>query len=177
MPDSSHHDRTEAATPRKREQAWQQGQVAVSPDLASAVTLLAAALGLRWLGPDIACGAAQEFRTVLPSLPHGTWTSADVALWSRKFLTDFLMLTSIIVGLLMSMSVLTTLAQSGVRFSTESLTFNWSRIDPVAGWSKLMSTDSLMRGLLACLKLIVAAGVATAVLWSHKVELRLQAQG
>ena len=47
-------DKTEAPTPRRREEAREQGQVARSPDLAAAVLLLGALLLLRWTGADLA---------------------------------------------------------------------------------------------------------------------------
>src|SRR3954469_12030311 len=47
-------DKTEAPTPRRREEAREQGQVARSPDLAAAVLLLGALLLLKWTGTDLA---------------------------------------------------------------------------------------------------------------------------
>src|SRR5258707_4132103 len=55
-------ERNEAPTPRRREEARRQGQVAFSPDLAGSVVLLAGILGLINLGPGIGRGLLRLIR-------------------------------------------------------------------------------------------------------------------
>src|SRR5438874_2413164 len=53
-------DKTEAPTPRRRQEAREQGNIARSPDLAAAVLLLAAMLLLNGFGPRLV-GALRTF--------------------------------------------------------------------------------------------------------------------
>src|SRR4029434_9300973 len=46
-------DKTEAPTPRRRQEAREQGNVARSPDLVAAVLLLSIMLMLNWYGPSL----------------------------------------------------------------------------------------------------------------------------
>lgn len=54
-------DKTEAATPKKREEAREQGQVAKSTDLSAAIVLFFAVLMLGWFGP----GITEAFKEVM----------------------------------------------------------------------------------------------------------------
>src|SRR4051812_42002972 len=46
-------DKTEAPTPRRRQEAREQGNIARSPDLTAAVLLLAVIFMLNWYGPGL----------------------------------------------------------------------------------------------------------------------------
>jgi flagellar biosynthetic protein FlhB len=48
-----HDERTEPATPRRRQEARQKGQVARSADLSAALLLLAGFVALRYAGPGL----------------------------------------------------------------------------------------------------------------------------
>ena len=58
-------DKTFDATPHRRQQAREKGQVAYSQDLGSAALLVAAALVLQALGPGVAESAAKLLRRQL----------------------------------------------------------------------------------------------------------------
>src|SRR5689334_23379535 len=64
------HDRTEAATPKRREEARQQGQVAVSQELTGGLLVLAGLVGMLLFGRPIGGGLLDLFRTELPRLWH-----------------------------------------------------------------------------------------------------------
>src|SRR6266511_3702582 len=59
------NDKTEKATPRKREEARKKGQVAKSPDLNGAIVLLAALLALSAFGPAMLERMEESMREVL----------------------------------------------------------------------------------------------------------------
>ena len=68
MADERDEERTEPASPRRREEARERGQVARSADLSSAVILLAAVLALRFLGRSMIGGIFASAATVLEGL-------------------------------------------------------------------------------------------------------------
>src|SRR3954447_448481 len=59
------HDKTEKATPKRREEARKKGQVAKSADLNGAVVLLAALLALSAFGPKMVANIEESMRLVL----------------------------------------------------------------------------------------------------------------
>src|SRR4051794_11425482 len=65
MSDEQKDSRTEPATPRKREQAREEGQVAVSQDLNSGALVLVAVAVLAFVGRNFAVGMLDEVRSGL----------------------------------------------------------------------------------------------------------------
>lgn len=63
-------DKTEKATPKRREEARKKGQVARSPDLGGAVVLLAGLLALGASGPAIAAHASDAMTSTLALTAH-----------------------------------------------------------------------------------------------------------
>ena len=53
MAEETSGDKTESASPRRREEARKEGRVARSADLNTSVTLIAALVTLAWLGPSL----------------------------------------------------------------------------------------------------------------------------
>src|SRR5271154_3577729 len=60
----AHDDRTEKATPKHRERARKQGQIARSADVGGSLVLASGLFGLSLLGPRIVASAAGAFRLI-----------------------------------------------------------------------------------------------------------------
>lgn len=145
MPDN----RTEQATPRRRNKAREQGQVLRARDLTTALTLLAVVVLLAW-HPEIWIGRWQSYfsRALEASIsadwgdhaPVIGWTALAVAQWVAPV---FVVALFVAVG--------ATLAQGGVVFSAEALSPNWSRMNPVNNLQQLFSLAGLSRILRSLL--------------------------
>ena len=66
--------------------------------------------------------------------------------------------------MLFASGILVGVLQTGFNVSLESLRINWSKIDPIAGFGRLFSLRSVMKGAAAVLKLSTAAGIVTWIL-------------
>ena len=73
----SDSERTEAATPRRREEARQDGNIARSPDLTAAGALLAAVVLLQVLGLRVFAALKQTVVTLLGAESAGNPTRPD----------------------------------------------------------------------------------------------------
>jgi flagellar biosynthetic protein FlhB len=177
MADWSHDNKTEVATPRRREDARKKGQVAVSPDLTGALTLLAAALGLWLAGASLGGRLCDVFSEVLPNLSGEELGPAETMVWGRWFLGRFLQLTAVVMGGLVAIGTLASAVQAGFQVSTEPLSPNWSRLSPVEGWSKVFSLDGLVRGVMSLLKLTAAAAIGVSVTWSRWSDIQVATHG
>jgi flagellar biosynthetic protein FlhB len=161
------HDRTEDPTPRRREEARRQGQIAYSADLTGSAVLLAGVVGLRVLGPGIANG----FRELLlerfhrPAPPE--LSVAEAAELAGGLMTFLFRQVGPLLLLLVAAGVAACVVQVGLNFSTERLDFNVQRLDPSAGFSRLFSTAGLVKGLLALLRVAVLAAVVVVVMRSR----------
>jgi flagellar biosynthetic protein FlhB len=169
--DERDEERTEPATPRRREEARERGQVARSADLSSAVILLAAVLALRFLGKPMIGGIFASASSVLEGLarvdgdPAGLLTHfggafAAVALGFLPF-----------VGIVLAAALGANLAQVGFLFTARPLTPDLNRIDPVAGLARLFSLRGLIRIVSGLLKVAAVALVVFWTLWAERVRL------
>jgi flagellar biosynthetic protein FlhB len=167
----SHHDRTEAATPRRREQAREEGQVAHSPDLTAAVVIFLAAILLRTAGPFVGSSLQAALREALGSVRGHELNRVGAGLLGRWLAVESLLLCGGCVLVLMSVGLLVNGLQVGLRITPQALAIKWERLSPSSGWSKLMSLDGVVRALSLLVKLVLAASVAYLVLRSRGNEL------
>src|ERR1700759_4067950 len=73
----ANHDKTEKPTPKKKNEARKQGQVAKSTDLNGSVVLAAGVVGLLAVGPSIVSGVTGSMRSTFAQIAHpGDATSA-----------------------------------------------------------------------------------------------------
>ena len=171
-------EKTEAPTPRRREDARKQGQVARSQDLAAAVLLLMGFVALFLLGPGLWRSLLEILKEGLapdsPTSLNDIMPYAVAALWDvGKRLTVFiLILLAAILGVL--------LAQVGWLLTFKPLVPSLSKISPLAGMKRLFSTRTLMMAVANFGKLIIVTfvvyltvmGSAAAIIYAFTFEYR-----
>lgn len=137
-------EKTEQATPKKREEARKKGQVAKSRDVASVAVLLAC-LVFFWFG---ASGMVEKAMSLT------RWLLAQ----SAQFNVDCNNIQSLSIGLIykisallfplfltaFSIALLANYLQVGFVLSAESVQPKLSKIDPIKGFQKLFSIRSLV---------------------------------
>lgn len=146
-------EKTEQATPRKRQQAWEKGQTGQSQDLISALVLLTTLFLLRQMGMKL--GQALSLWTQM--VYAEPWLKTD-----HQTLTDFLSRStfsflsslSIYIVLLLMVGIGGHLLQSGWHFLPEKIRPDWERISLYRGWKRLFSVDGLIRTSNGLLKII-----------------------
>jgi flagellar biosynthetic protein FlhB len=164
-------ERTEPATPRRREEARERGQVARSADLSSAVILLAAVLALRFLGRPLAGGIFASASSVLEGLARVDGDPGSLlAQFGGSFAAVFLGFLPF-VGIVLAAALGANLAQVGFLFTARPLTPDFDRIDPVAGLGRLFSLRGLIRLVGGLLKVSAVALVVFWTLWAERARL------
>ena len=172
-------NRTEQATPRRRQQAREKGQVLRSRDLVSAFTLLAVVALFTWhpegwirrwhsyFSHTLAAGALSDWNDQLPVV---TWTALTVAQWAGP-----------ILAVAFCAAVLSTVAQGGVSIASEALSPNWSRLNPASNFQQLFSFAGLSRTLRSLLPSSVILVLALRLVWNSAPlalhSTRLHARG
>jgi len=164
MAEEFNQSRTEAPTQRRREEARQQGQVAVSRELSSGLLLLAGA-GALWLGgAALAGGLLNALRLDLLGIHHSDFSPEQTRDVFAVMFQRAAGLVGFIVGFLLVVGVAVSALQSGVQFFPELALPRWERLSWANGWSRMVSLASGVRGLAAILKLGAVAGLTYWVL-------------
>ena len=153
------HERTERATPRRREEARKKGQVAKSREVASAGILFAGMaifyFSAGWMVQALGETMARFIRE--SGTFRLTQTSVETLLdRSLKGLTAILFP----FVLLPILGILISLIQIGVLFTAEPLKPNLSRINPIEGLKRLLSPSSLAELIKGVAKLLLIGYVA-----------------
>lgn len=172
MAEHDDQEKTQEATPKKREDARKKGQVPRSIDLGAAAVTLATAGALVAFGPSVAeqlMGMLAEGLKIRGSeLVHD-----DVM--SRHLGESAALALLAVVPLLVSMLVAAIAAPAmigGWNFSGESLSFKPERLDPVAGIGRMFSMRSLVELMKSLAKFALIAVIGGAVVNSQIDELR-----
>jgi flagellar biosynthetic protein FlhB len=155
-------ERTEKATPKKRLEARQKGQVARSMDLNGAIVLLAALLALSAFAPGMYHRMADASRQLL------LWTAqpeivGDDGLGKvfSSVGTAWLMAVLPIAAVCLVAGVLTSLAQVGLRPSPQALKPDMKRLNPLSGAKQIFGTHALFEGVKSVVKVVAVGAIAT----------------
>lgn len=152
-------DKTEEATPKRREEARKKGQVPWSQELSMATLMIAAILSVEIVGPDI-IAALEEGLTKGLSVERAEASGVD---WFDKTLRDSLWAVApTIFPLLIALVVVAIVGgvlQVGYTPSTEKITPKLEKLDPVKGMGRIFSARGLMRAGMLALKLAVLSFV------------------
>lgn len=158
MAEASASEKTEKATPKKREDERKKGNLFQSSDIISAVSILAIFLALRFTVPYIYryfsnlyiqyLGYARTETTATVELAAKACNNAIIAV---LLLSASVMIVSILVA------VLAAGIQTRFKFSGEKIKFKFSNISPIQGIKRLFSLRSVVEVLKAIAKVVVVA--------------------
>lgn len=162
----SAQERTEQATPRRRQQARRKGTVTRSQDLTSAVVIAALLITLPAIGSRIGEAFLQSFQRTATSIPSdASLTSIKSFVWqsAQAPVFGFIILASV----LMSVGIACNFAQVGFHLSAETLQPSLAKLNPINGLKRLFSIQSGFEGAKALAKSLVFAFLAYGVIASN----------
>ena len=171
MAEEREEDRTEPATPRRREEARQRGQVARSADLSSALILLAAVLALRFAGRPLVESLFASTSTVLEGLAGVDGDPAALLARFGGVFTAVLLGFLPFVGIVLVAAIAANLFQVGFLFTADPLTPDLDRVNPVSGLGRLFSFRGLVRLLGGLLKLSIVGMIVFWTIWAERASL------
>jgi flagellar biosynthesis protein FlhB len=166
-------EKTFDPTAHRREQAREQGQVAFSQDLGSAVLLVLAGMLFLMMGGQLVEFAVGLMRRDLEAVATLTPDPGKMMMHWHQIMKGLAGIVFPMLGYLVLGAVLTNLAQVGILFLPEKLSPDFSRISPVKGLGRIFSVTGTARLGFGLFKVLVIAGVAGIVIWSrHDQVLR-----
>jgi flagellar biosynthetic protein FlhB len=160
-------DKQHEATPHRREQAREEGQVAKSQDLVSAVLLVAAVALLMFWGESVADYMARLTQSKLGGEAMLQADSARFMAESRSLLLDVGRLLLPVLGMLMLVAILVNIGQVGFLFVPKKLALDIGKLNPLKGLKRLFSISSVARLGFGVFKLVVVSAVAVWAVWGE----------
>ena len=174
MAEGSDLERTEAPTPKRREDAFLEGRVPRSPELNAAVLFLTSAVVINSVGPGIGVQLVALFGTTLAMLGDGARDPGKAVVLLR--VTGYATLR--IIGLLTAGFVVATLAIGALQgrglVSGTPLMPKFERINPLVNVKRLFSTQPLADLVKSFVKMGIIGWAVSGVLtrgWGDLTDL------
>ncbi|MFK8137641.1 MAG: flagellar biosynthesis protein FlhB [Bdellovibrionales bacterium] len=164
-------EKTEEATPQRREEYRKKGQVAQTKELASALVLVGACLSI-WL----MSGFFLEQCTELIQMIVKDYISSNVRLEDNRSAvifaakkSFFLLAPVLVISFILSGA--SSLMQVGLLYNEEALKPDLKKIDPIQGLKRLFSLRSLMEGIKAVAKVTVVGFIIALIVKDELVRV------
>ncbi len=169
-------EKTEKATPKKRQDSRKKGQVAKSQDVNTAIVLLAVFLVLTFTGSYLKNIIMYLLTHSFQEFMHMELTQSNVQTIYLTILKElFLFLAPIMIAAVIA-GVAANYMQVGFLFSTESIKFKLEKIDPIKGFKRIFSVRAIVELLKSILKISFVGAITFAILWFRKEEILLLSQ-
>ncbi|CAN5248650.1 flagellar biosynthesis protein FlhB [soil metagenome] len=171
--DNDPESKTEDATPRKLEEARRKGDVAKSPDVAQAMSLMGATAVVLFGGGYFATQMANDFlpfiaapQTMLGGLETGAGVEIGMrAMWAAAPFLGTVMLATIIGGVGANLGQM-----GGLIFTPDKLAPKWEKVSPMAGFKRLFGPDNFMHFGQTLAKLVAVGVICWMTLKPHVRE-------
>jgi flagellar biosynthetic protein FlhB len=164
-------DKTEKATPKRREEARKEGNVAKSTDLSGAAVVLAGLFTLGIAGPGMVQRMANGIHDSLAAGggtdPVTTNTVTDLLLRSGQ---DAALCLAPIAGVCALTAIVINLAQVGIRPKSKALKPNFKRLNPQTGLKRIVGKQGLVELVKNLVKIAVVAWVVLSAFLPHMTD-------
>lgn len=162
-------DKTEKATPKKRQEARKKGQVLQSREISSALILLFVFISIKIFGGYIYSQIYNFTNNVIVE-----YAQVKDLFTPQIFMKLFIEIVTVVlktVAPIFSVALITGLlvnyAQVGFLFTTETLTLKFNRINPANGFKRIFSSRGAVEFFKSLIKIVVVGYVAFSYLNSQ----------
>ncbi len=167
-------DRTEEATPERREEFRERGQLVVSRELTSVFVLASSVIFFTVATPNMITSLERLFTTHFEAIATRRINAGNIMDYALVTWLDVLRMILPIFIVTVSVAVFVTLAQTRMNWSWERLAPDFSRLNPMPGLLRIVNVPSLVELLKSSAKMFVVSLVAYLILkgeWSKVPEL------
>ncbi|MES2563213.1 MAG: EscU/YscU/HrcU family type III secretion system export apparatus switch protein, partial [Pseudomonadota bacterium] len=171
MAEESDLEKTEPASQRRLDDARAQGTIARSPEL-SAFAVTMSALAMMWFSSEALITGLK--RTMTRGLTLDLNVAREPAAMSERLYeaaTSALTIGGPLLGVTVLAALLAPLAIGGFAFVPAAIGPRYSRIDPMAGLSRMFSLHGVTELGKALLKAGLIGGVGALVLWNARERI------
>lgn len=164
MAEESFQDKTEQATPKKREDARKKGQVAKSREVSSIAILSAGIIYMFFNARQLTENLGENIRQTFTSIPEIASEDLSLMAYMSHTVQDFLIIILPMLVLLLGVALAANILQAGFTLTVEPLTPKLSKIDLIKGLGKIISKRSLVELLKSVFKIAIVGWAAFSTL-------------
>jgi flagellar biosynthetic protein FlhB len=172
MPDTA-QERTEAPTPRRREEARNAGQVGKSSDLSAAVVLLGALLTLYFLGNHVLGHLLIITKRCLGTHLEDAIDASQMGLTLVGIMRESAEIILPIMLIAMVLALVSSFAQVGVLLTVKPITPSWDKLSPLSGLKRMFGAKAFFNLAQGVAKTICVTVVAY---WTLESRVDMLAQ-
>ena len=169
-------EKTEKATPQKRQESKRKGQVAKSPEVPAAMIMLGGIMLLQFLGGWMLDEILAIYRINYSQYIGWEWSPNNIRNMFEQMSFNAMKIVAPIMLIAMIFGFFGNFVQIGALFTTDPLKMKLERLNPIEGAKRIFSMRALVELVKSLLKIVIIAAAAFGVLWSVKEELFLLSQ-
>ncbi len=167
MAEDSGQERTEEATPRRKQQAREKGQVPSSRELNTMIMMLAAAGAMALLGPGIVKGIEELAVWNLKVTREQIFDVGMMDSLLRESLLHALLSLAPFFLVMIVASFIGPFLIGGLNFSMEAIMFKFDKLDPIKGLGRVFSIKGFVELAKALVKFLIIGTVAILFLYQQ----------
>jgi len=169
-------EKTEKATPKKKQDSRKKGQAAKSQDVNTAIVLLSVFLFFLFGGSYLGDQILALMKYSLGDFMLTELTEANIQSVLLVFLKEFFIFLAPIMAVALIAGIAANYMQIGFLFSTEPLTPKLEKLDPIKGFKRIFSVRALVELFKSILKIGFVGFVTFFVLWNKIDEILILSQ-
>jgi len=169
-------EKTEKATPKKRRDTRKKGQVAKSSDLSSALSMLGIFMVLVFAATKIGSGLGELMKKSYTTDIQMALTEGHVHQLFTQLVVEVVKLIAPVLLAALVIGVFSNVAQIGLLFSTETLSFKLNRLNPLSGFKRIYSMRALVEFLKSLLKIFLVGLTTFIIFWINRDQLLVMAE-
>ena len=164
-------EKTEEATPKRKEEARKKGQVPRSRELTTMAMLLMAAIAMTFMGERMVVQLGEVMHLGLAverAKIFDPWTAIELF---GQALTLGIMLMLPFLVLMVATALAAPVALGGWSFSAEALAFKFDKLNPVSGLKRIFAARGVMELVKALAKFLLIGLIGALLLWYFLPQL------
>ncbi len=161
--------KTEDATPKRRQEARQKGQILKSKEVNTAVLILMSAYALNWSGGFIYRTIFRYIRLTYHEMPWiaENFNKPDLYNYGVKSIQIWAMMVAPIFAILFVSALLVELVQVGILISGKPLKPQLERINPIKGFKRVFSLKSVVELVKSTVKTSIVGYIVFTTIRDH----------
>lgn len=177
MPEQGFQDKTEPATPKKKEEARKKGQVAKSREISSITVLASGTIYMFFSAKDMTLKLGSNIKQSFLTIPQMVSDDHNFSALLSQDIERYLYIILPIMIVLFVVAILANFLQTGFILSVEPLTPKASKFNLIKGAAKLVSKRSFAELAKSILKISIVGWAAFSTLneeFNHFIPLMYQ---
>ncbi|WP_223700220.1 flagellar biosynthesis protein FlhB [Sutcliffiella deserti] len=169
-------EKTEKATPKKKQDTRKKGQVAKSADVNTAFVLIAVFLCLFAMGPWMKAKVTHMFVHAFEVYVLEEVTINRIHLIFMDLLMELVIIIGPIMLAAMVGAIFANFIQVGAMLSTEAIHMKLNKLDPIQGFKRIYSVRAIVELVKSLLKIVFVGIITFSILWLSMDEILILSQ-